>query len=114
MRSSELIQATVASVVPSTHLSWRRNQAPKLPFAVWYDEPHVPGADDNVLCICHRYWVELYEKNISTDLRDRMFNALNEVYGHVSIGTETYIDSEDCFMVVFRVSEIEGVENVTD
>lgn len=108
----ERIQATVSSVVPCAHLAWRRNQAPGLPWAVWYDEPNTPGSDDGIMCVCHRFWVELYQKDVDEDVQDALFDALRKEYGHVSFGTETYIESEDCYMRVYRVSEIERIEDV--
>ena len=105
-----MFAALKATGVPSTHMAWPVNSAPPLPWAVFYLD------DDLKLNADNRRWasrgtcvVELYQKAADPALEGKVESAINEAFGDYD-KTETWVDSEDCLMTIYRFTVIERID----
>lgn len=103
------VQSCVSEVVPCRHMAWPKDAAPPLPWAVFYGERTILAADGDTYSINHRWTVELYQQHADGELERRMLDALRAEFGPVQPSGETWIDSENCLMTVYRFAEIERI-----
>lgn len=103
------VQECVSTVVPCRHMAWTIGSAPELPWAVFYGERTILAADGDTYTINHRWTVELYEKHANGELERQLLDALRARFGAVQPSSETWIESENCLMTVYRFSEIERI-----
>lgn len=92
--------------LPFTYYSWPENAAPPLPYIVYY----YPGtqnfpADNSVYAVNQTLNIELYTRMKDFDLEDEVETVLaanNIVWDK----TETYIDTEHMFEVLYEMEVI--------
>lgn len=102
-----MFAALNATGVPSTHMAWPVNSAPPLPWAVFYLDDDLKLNADNVRWVSRGVWVvELYQKAVDQEIEARVESAINEAFGDFD-KTETWVDSEDCHMTIYRFTVIE-------
>lgn len=92
--------------LPFTYYSWPENAAPPLPYIVYY----YPGtqnfpADNSVYVVNQTLNIELYTRAKDFDLEDAVETVLaaNQI---VWDKTETYIDTEHMFEVLYEMEVI--------
>lgn len=100
------VYATVSPVVQVSHMDWH-GHAPPLPWAVYHGEDSPYRADNGQFAVKHSWTVELYERVRDSELEQRLGAAIRDSFGSYR-RNETYVESEECLMVSYYFSEIEG------
>ena len=103
MKYKDIAPALEAAGLPVTYYSWPETQAPDLPYLVWY----LPGsdnmaADNRVYQKIDQLNVELYTATKDFETEAAVEAALDAA-GLVWEKTETYIDSEHMFEVLYEM-----------
>lgn len=107
MSRKAIVAALDATGVPSAHVAWPVNAAPPLPWMVFsLDEDSKLNADNGRWASHGRWVVELYQKFVDPDVEAKVENAITEAFGDFD-KTETWVDSEDCHMTIYRFTVIE-------
>ena len=110
MSRKRVASALEATGVPFAHLRWPLNQAPDLPWCVFYlDEDNVFNADDRRWITRGRWVVELYQRAADSAIEKQVEDAITQAFGDYR-KTETWVDTEDCLMTTYRFTVIERNE----
>lgn len=96
--------------IPFAHMTWPVNQAPDLPWCVFYlDEDYAFNADGKRF-ITYGYWtVELYQKAADSAIEKQVEDAITQAFGDYR-KSETWVDEEDCLMTSYAFTVIERNE----
>ena len=89
--------------LPFTYYSWPENEAPMLPYIVYYypSTENFP-ADNEVYKLTQTLNIELYTRTKNFDLENEVETVLQSA-GFVWDKTETYIDTEHMFEVLYEL-----------
>lgn len=99
-----------ATGLPYAHMTWPVNQAPDLPWCVFYLDEDVSFNADNKRFMTHGYWtVELYQRAADSAIEKQVEDAITQAFGDYR-KTETWVDSEDCLMTAYGFTVIERNE----
>ena len=101
------VYSTVSSVVPCAHMAWTDRSAPDLPWATYSGSDEAIWAGDARIGVVHRWTVEHDEKRRDRELEEALGDAIAEAFGGYD-RDESWVDSEQCLMVTYDFSEIEG------
>lgn len=100
------MQGAVAEVVPCAHMAWPKGCAPKLPWAVFYEDSSADFcADDSPWARAHEWTVELYERSGDSATEGALERSLAR-FGPVA-RYETWIDEEGCLMTAYSFKQFE-------
>lgn len=100
--------------IPITYYSYPERHAPELPYAVYYFPDTRPEAADD------KAWSEIPTINIEVYTREKDFllehtvDGILDSYGLVYTKTETYINNEHMFQVLYQMEEILWEESDSD
>ena len=108
MTLSEFVAIMDAIDLPHVYYSFRENAAPQLPYFVWYLEgsENMP-ADDSVYVEILSPVLELYTAEKSFETEREVETALNSG-GLFWNKSETYIESERMFQILYQIGDIHG------
>lgn len=107
MSRKQVAAALKASGIPFAHMAWPVNQAPDLPWCVFYlDEDSRLDADNGRWASCGTWAVELYQKAADSAVEKAVEDAVTTAFGDY-YKSETWVDSEDCLMTSYRFTVIE-------
>lgn len=107
MSRKQVAAALKASGIPFAHMAWPVNQAPDLPWCVFYlDEDSRLHADNRRWASYGSWIVELYQKAADSAVEEAVEDAVATAFGDYS-KSETWVDSEDCLMTSYRFTVIE-------
>lgn len=92
--------------LPVTYYQWPENQAPTLPYLVWYlpSSDNFP-ADDKVYKHIEMLNVELYTENKDFET-EQAIEAVLDSHNMVWERTESYIDTESMYEVLYTMEVI--------
>lgn len=106
MTPSKVVATVESCGIPCAHECFPEGSAPPLPWTVYYlDTTDNVHADNSTFRFKARWIVELYEKAKDSELEMAIFNAIEENFSPPSMD-ETWVDDENCLMVVYRFTEI--------
>lgn len=96
--------------LPAAHMAWPVGSAPDLPWAVFYlEEDRKLNADNRRWATYGTWAVELYQRAADPEIEGKVEDALSEAFGDYS-KEETWVESENCLMTVYRFTVIERNE----
>lgn len=100
--------------IPITYYSYPERQAPELPYAVYYFPDARPESADNI------NWSGISTLNVELYTREKDFlleHTVGEILSSYELAytkSETYINTEHMFQVLFQTEVILWEESVTD
>ena len=110
MSRKQVAAALEATGLPFAHMTWPANQAPDLPWCVFYlDEDDALNADNKRLLTIGHWTVELYQKAADSAVEKQVEDAIAQAFGDYR-KSETWVDSEDCLMTAYGFTVIERNE----
>lgn len=101
MTLSELGALLKTTGLPVSYRAWPENGAPPLPFVCYLEAgSNNFSADGVVYCPIKRVQVELYTKLKDPEAEDKVEAALSSFFWEK---TETYLDTEKCFQILYEI-----------
>ena len=105
---AEVFAALSKSGIPVAHMAWPKGSAPELPWCVFYlDDAKALFADDDFRCRHGTWACELYQESASSETEEAVEKAIHDAFGGYD-KAETWVESEDCLMTVYRFTVVEG------
>lgn len=88
-------------------MAWPDKSAPNLPWATYEGHDDAIWANNHRIAVRHEWTVELYEKRRDRELEEALGESIAAAFGGYD-RNESWVESEQCLMVAYYFSEIEG------
>jgi hypothetical protein len=112
MSASDVYKTVTGAGVKCAPMAWQEGSAPELPWAVYVlDEDAPVMADGERYAECHRWDVELYQRERDAVLESALCAAIADRFGPYTL-SEQWVSSENCSMLTITFNDYdEGSHN---
>ena len=104
-QTKKLVQALKSLQFPVAYYTFPENDAPKLPYIVyWQESDNTLFCDNAAYGYSGNYTLELYYDRKNPELENRIKKEVSDNGFIISRGADVYIPTEKMFMLTFDVS----------
>ena len=109
MSLEELKKLLETTGIPVAYYAFSEEEAPGLPFICYHvTNSNNFSADGNVYKKINHIQIELYTKDKSIELEEKVEKALSSFYWEKE---ETYLDNEKCFEVIYELEVLDAKQS---